>query len=188
MNESGTQSAVAAAADFTRTWRYKLGLFLIIIGNLGIVFSVLVLPFLGVGAGTIGSLVLGGEVVSLLSIVFLGKEGFKAIKNKIFGAVMASYVKPVSQGRHRLGITLLLLSMLNNYIMATYSWIAFEKTTPENPLPDILGLNFQAQGEMLFWVFLVGEALFLISIYVLGAEWWGCFRSIFVWSAPENKA
>lgn len=175
-----------AQQDFTKTWRYKLGLFLIIIGNLGIVFSVLVLPFLAVGAGVIGAIVLGGEVVSLLSIVFLGKEGFKAIKSKIVGAVKAGYTGAVSRTRHSIGITLLLLSTLNNYIIATYAWIVFERTTPENPFPEVFGLDFQGQDSLAFWVFLIGEAFFLISLYVLGGAWWGRFREVFIWKGEEE--
>lgn len=80
MTSSGNQSTATPDTAFTKTWRYKVGLTMIIVGNLGILFA-LVMPALGVGAGAVGALVVGGEVVSLASIVFLGKEGFKAISN-----------------------------------------------------------------------------------------------------------
>ena len=173
--------------DFTRTWRYKVGLFMIIVGNAIIILSALVFPFFGMGAGTIGSLVLGGEGLSLLSIVFLGKEGFKAIKSKIFGAVKGAYVSPVGRTRHRIGIFLFVISVLNNYIIAIYAWVVFGKTTPENPFPEVWGLSFQSQESLVFWVFLIFELAFLCSIYILGAEWWGRFRNIFVWHSSENR-
>ena len=53
--------------------------------------------------GRVG-LVIGGEVVSLASIVFLGKEGFLAIKSKVFGAVKGGFVAQVGRTRHAVGI------------------------------------------------------------------------------------
>ena len=47
-------------------------------------------------------------------------------------------------------------------------------------------LDFAQQGTMVFWLFLIGEISFLVAIYVLGADWWGKFRRIFVWEAPES--
>ena len=114
------------------------------------------LPLFGAGAGLVGTAVLGGEVLALSSIVFLGKEGFKAIKAKIFGAVKASYTAPVGRARHYLGIVLLLTNALTTWIVAIYAGAAFSAITPENP------------------------------IYVLGADWWGRFRSIFVWQETKT--
>jgi len=185
MNATRDQSAEPPASDFTKTWRYKVGLFMIIVGNLGILLGV-VLGAVGFGAAVVGALVVGGEVVSLASIVFLGKEGFMAIKSKIVGAVKASYTAPVGKTRHYVGIFLLCATVLTTYTMALYAWAAFERTTPESPMPDIWGLEFAQQGSMVFWLFLIGELSFLVAIYVLGAEWWGKFRNIFVWQAQEE--
>ena len=81
MNSVPDQTPSSPAEDFTNTWRYKAGLTLIIVGN-GILLLGIVMPALGAGASTVGTMVIGGEVISLASIAFLGKEGFKAIKNK----------------------------------------------------------------------------------------------------------
>ena len=172
------------AAEFTRTWRYKFGLFLIIVGHL-ILLAGLALPFFGGGAGLVGVAVLGGEIMALSSIVFLGKEGFKAIKAKFFGAVKASYMAPVGRSRHYLGIVLLLTNALTTWIVAIYAGAAFGAITPENPLPLVWGLDHEQQDAMLLWLFLIGEISFLVGIYVLGANWWGKFRRLFVWEASE---
>lgn len=108
MNESENQSTATLDEGFTRTWRYKVGLSMIVGGHVTLLIGAL-LPFPGMGAAISGALILGGEVISLASIVFLGKEGFKAIKNN-----------------------------------------------------------------------------FLLAIYVLGADWWGKFRRIFVWEVPDS--
>ncbi len=186
MSASEDRPAQKASADFTRTWRYKVGLFMIIVGNLGIV-TALALPFFGVPATVVGALVVGGEIVSLGSIVFLGKEGFKAIKNKIFAFAKASYTAPVGKTRHSIGITLLCANIVTTYTMMIYAWDAFAATTAEGPAAAVWGLDVAQQGSLVFWLFLIGELSFLIAIYVLGADWWGKFRRIFVWEAAETQ-
>lgn len=179
------------AEDFTRTWRYKLGLALIIIGNGGIVIGLL-LPMLGLAsggkAGLVGVLIIGGEIVSLSSIAFLGKEGFKAIKSKVFGFIKAGYAGPVGPVRHYIGILLLFANMLTTYTMVFYAWAAFKAITPESPTPVVWGLEFADQGSLITWLFLIGEISFLVAIYVLGADWWGRFRDVVVWKKPEEQA
>lgn len=170
--------------DFTRTWRYKIGLTLIIGGNLGIVVGVL-LGFFRVGAATIGALVVGGEIVSLASIVFLGKEGFLAIKSRVVGFVKATYTSPVGQTRHYLGIALLLTNIVTTYVMMIYAWDAFEAAS-EVATARVWGLDIEQQGSLVLWLFMIGEMSFLIAIYVLGADWWGKFRRIFVWESSES--
>ena len=178
------QSTGAISTGFTRTWRYKVGLTLIVGGHV-ILLGGLVLPFLGIGAAISGAVILAGEVTALASIVFLGKEGFKAIKAKMVGAVKASYTVPVGPTRHYIGIILLCANILTTYAIAGYAWVVFDKITPENPFPDILGLSFSQQESLVLWLFLAGEITFVLAIYVLGADWWGRFRSIFVWEKPN---
>ncbi len=172
-------------ADFTTTWRYKVGFLMIVVGNLGIVGAVL-LGMVGLSAATVGTLVVGGEIVSLGSIVFLGKEGFKAIKNKAVGFIKSSYTGPVSRTRHRIGITLLLLNVVTTYVIMIYAWDSFAAATPQGPHPIVWGLDLDQQASMVAWLFLIGEISFLIAIYVLGADWWGKFRRIFIWEAAET--
>lgn len=186
MTVTDNKPAEASAKDFTGTWRYKIGLFMILVGNAVVIFAPIILPFLGVSIGIIGAIVLCGEVFATGSIVILGKEGFKAIKNKISGVMKAGYTAAVGKTRHTIGITLFCLHAVSAYIIAAYAWIVFGRTTPENPFPEVWGLSFEGQETMLLWVFFVGEITFLVSLYVLGAEWWGRFRNIFVWKPSEN--
>lgn len=180
MNQSNPEAQ--KTIDFTKTWRYKVGLFMIVVGNLGILFA-LAMPALGAGAGTVGAMVVGGEIVSLASIVFLGKEGFKAIKSKFVGAIKASYTGAVGKTRHYIGVALLCTNVLTTFILAFYAWGSFAAAKPEGPHPIVWGLDLAQQASMVEWIFLVGEMSFLVSIYVLGANWWGKLRRIFVWEA-----
>ena len=182
-------TAAATAGDFTKTWRYKIGLTLIVVGHLGILVGVLG-GFVGLGAATIGSLVVGGEVVALASIIFLGKEGFLAIKNKAVAAAKSTYTAPVGKTRHYIGIVLLCANAVTLYIMmlyAWYAWDAFAAATADAPVPTAWGLNIEQEGELVFSLFLAGEISFLVGIYVLGADWWGKFRKIFVWQPTEGQ-
>ena len=174
------QSTDHPAEDFTRTWRYKIGLFLITVGHLGILIGLLG-GVLGLGAATIGALVVGGEVVALASIVFLGKEGFKAIKNKVFAFAKSTYTEPVGRVRHRIGVVLLLTNVATTFLMMIYAWESFEAASAAGPAVQVWGLDIEQQGSLVFNLFLIGEISFLVAIYVLGADWWEKFRRIFVW-------
>ena len=115
MTSADNQATASLDTDFTKTWRYKLGFTMIVVGNLAILAG-LVMPALGAGAGTVGAMVVGGEIVSLGSIIFLGKAGFKAIKSKFVGAIKTSYIQPVGKGRHYIGIALLWANMVTAYM------------------------------------------------------------------------
>ena len=185
MTSQNNQPSALPDSEFTKSWRYKVGLTMIIVGNLGILLA-LVLSALGVGAGTVGAMVVGGEIVSLASIVFLGKAGFKAIKSKFVGAVKASYTGPVSKTRHYFGIMLLLTNLLITAILALYAADSMGAATPDGPHPIVWGLDLEQQKTMVTWLFLIDPISFLLAIYVLGADWWGRFRQIFVWEAPAD--
>ena len=187
MSNSETKPAEQLSADFTKTWRYKVGLFLIIIGNIGVFAAMPVGLALGLGVATIGAIVLGSEILATASIFLLGKQGFIAIKNKIFATVKASYTAPVGRLRHRIGIVLLLTNVVTTFTMMIYAWDAFAAAKSEGPGAAVWGLDIAQQGDLVFYLFLIGELSFLIAIYVLGADWWGKFRNIFIWQGKENQ-
>ena len=180
MNTTATATAGRPAEDFTKSWRYKAGLGLFTIGHAILVLGILS-PMLGIAGGTAGALVIGGEVVGLTSIVFLGKEGFKAIKSKLFGFLKAGYAAEVGRTRHRFGIVLLCMNVVTLYVMMIYAWTALELAKAEEPILEVWGMSIAQQSSVVFWLFLIGELSFLAAIYVLGADWWGRFRALFVW-------
>ncbi len=187
MTAKASGAATQPGSDFTRSWRYKVGLSLIILGHAALLLGLLA-PVMGLAGGAFaGALIVGGEVVSLSSIVFLGKAGFVAIKSKVFAFLKAGYAGPVSAARHYIGIILALTNVATTYLTAFYAWVAFESSTPEEPLPIIFGMTFDEQGTFVLTLFLVGEMSFLVSIYVLGADWWERFRSVFVWHGPKQE-
>ena len=184
MSSSEDPSTPKPATEFTRTWRYKLGLAMIVLGNAAILVGALI-SFAGVGASTVGALVIGGEIVSLASIVFLGKEGFSAIKSKAFAFVKGGYAASVGPTRHYIGIALLCTHVVGSYVVAVYLWDVFGASAADTPPPVVWGLDFAQQESLMLWVFLISEISFVISLYVLGADWWGRVRKVFVWQEPD---
>ena len=175
--------AASDSTDFTGTWRYKLGLTLIVGGHVVLLAGV-VLPALGGGVALAGALVLGGELIALSSIVFLGKAGFLAIKGKIFGVVKTGFSARVGRGRHYFGLALFSINVLTLYAIVLYAWAAFAVATPESAAPMVWGLDLEQQDALVLTLFLVGELSFVVSIYVLGADWWERFRRLIVWQPP----
>jgi len=172
-------------SNFTKSWRYKIGLGLIILGHLILIIGLL-LPVLGLDPSFLAILIICGELITLSSIIFLGKDGFIEIKNKIFYFIKTGYTASVGPVRHYIGIALLSANILTTFTLAVYAWIAFNTTTLEIPMPVIWGLNFSQQGYLVLWLFLTGEISFLISLYVLGADWWERFRNIIIWQKPSK--
>lgn len=171
--------------NFQKTWRYKIGLSLFIFGNL-LLLSALVLPLLGIsGASLVTALVIGGEVFSMSSIVFLGKAGFMALKKKLFGAVKAQLFKPVGPVRHYLGVTLLCINAIFLYLIVLYAMAAVDSVTKETPF--LWGMNLSDQTFLVYSLFLVGEVCFVASLFVLGPDWWGRFRRLFVWQKTDQS-
>ncbi len=186
MSASESQSSKTADQDFTKTWRYKLGFVMIVVGNVGVLAAMPVGLALGFGVATIGAIVVASEVLATGSIFLLGKDGFLAIKNKFVSAAKSTYTAPVGRTRHRIGIALLLTKVVTTYTMMIYAWDAFGAAMAEGPNAPVWGLDIAQQGDLVFYLFLIGELSFLLAIYVLGADWWGKFRSIFTWEAPAD--
>jgi hypothetical protein len=144
------------------------------------------MPALGAGASTVGAMVIGGEIISLASIAFLGKEGFKAIKSKFFAFVKTSYTGHVGPIRHYIGIAFLCINFVIHYIVVLYLWDAFGESTATTTPPVVWGLDFAQQESLVSWLYLIAEITFLSSIYILGGDWWDKFRNVVVWKAPAD--
>ncbi len=180
VSEPGATPTADPLEAFKKTWRYKIGLLLIIGGHV-ILLAAIVLPAVGIiSAGMAAAGVVVGEVTALASIVFLGMQGFKAIKAKIFGAVKVEFEKPVGRFRHTIGIILLVLNLFTSFALGAFAWAAYG----EAPDAVVWGMSFDAQASFYESVFLVGELAFPIAIVVLGADWWQRFRELFVWHPP----
>ncbi|MGD8369954.1 MAG: hypothetical protein PVG64_03700 [Syntrophobacterales bacterium] len=183
----GEAMAATSAIEFKKSYRYRIGMTLIIVGHLILVLAI-VLPFLGLGASGAGFLFASGEAMAWLSIVFLGKEGFKEIKGKIFRTAKAGFVAPVGRLRHYIGIFLVFFNGLTAWTLLLLVLLISSRATPELPTPEVWGLDWSQQNDLAIFLLVAGEVTFFIGIYVLGADWWDRFRQLFIWKPVKSQA
>lgn len=166
---------------YEKSLRYKVGLFLFTLGHVVFVVS-LVFPLLDLMSIPVAGLTLIiGELITLSSVIVLGKKGFNTIKKKCLFFFKKRYDVPVEKVRHYTGVVLLFLNIITTYVIAIYAWFAFTRPTPDNPIPMIWGLDFEAQGIMVLSLFLLGEMSFLLALYLLGGGWWERFKQLIIW-------
>ncbi len=110
-----------------------------------------------------GFLFFGLEIMAIPAIAIMGKENFERIMAKARG--WFSRMKPsgdVGRVRHAIGIVLFLLPVVPTYVMAyAPQW-----------LPD-------ASSQRL-WVNVCADIMFLVSLFVLGGDFWDKVRALFV--------
>ena len=172
------------------SWRYRLGLVLFF-GAFPIFFATpVVIPMLGLSTGEsaalIGGILLAVEVLWFASIPLLGKEGFEAVKQRAFGWLKLSS-GPVSRGRHRFGVTLLLgsilLDVLLNLIMVGTDFLAPETDVPTKQL---LGLTFSEQATAYVGVQILTTVGIVAALFILGADFWERLKAAFEWQAGDK--
>ena len=172
------------------SWRYRLGLVLFF-GAFPIFFATpVVIPMLGLSTGEsaalIGGILLAVEVLWFASIPLLGKEGFEAVKQRAFGWLKLSS-SPVSQARHRFGVTLLfgsiLLDVFLNLIMVATDFLA---PGADVPTKQLLGLTFSEQATAYVSVQILTTVGIVAALFILGADFWERLKAAFEWQAGDK--
>jgi hypothetical protein len=167
-NEENTNEQVVRPG-----WRFRLGLVFFVLGLVCPVFIPLVtmtdLPTKW-KAGISGLLALGiPELLWLVAIAVMGKEGFTYIKSRFFG-VFKKVAPPdaVSKTRYRIGLVLFLLPIL-------FGWLV--------PYAPHLVPGY---GTHRFAMNLAGDLILISSLFVLGGDFWDKIRSLFVHKAKAQ--
>jgi hypothetical protein len=160
-------------------WRLHLGLIVLIIGFL----SPLLIPLVTASelptkwkAVISGCLAVGiPELFSIAAIAIMGKSGFNYIKERFF-SFLKKYgpADKVGRTRYRIGLVMFLLPIF-------FGWLApyFPHTVP----------GYETHR---FLVNLIGDMMFVSSLFVLGGDFWDKVRSLFVYGAtaviPEHSS
>ncbi|NOR56383.1 MAG: transporter suffix domain-containing protein [Sulfurovum sp.] len=148
-------------------WRLKLGVALF---ALSIVFPVLGVPLvasMGLPSTTVatvsGVLLVVAEVLGVVAVAVMGKSGYAYIKNHIFG-FLKQYGPPAEVSRTRYTIGLVMFS-----VPVVFGWL-----TPyaADLIPGYLGNEFTYA--------IVGDLLLLVSLFVLGGDFWDKLRALFI--------
>ena len=149
-------------------WRFRIGTFLFIVGLVCPVFIPLItasdLPTTWKTTLS-GALVVGiPQVFSLTAVAFMGKAGFNYIKAKLFGLLRKlAPSREVSRARYHVGLVLFVVPLL-------YGWLS-------PYLADYIPVY--NENAMTFSV--VGDCLLLVSLIVLGGEFWEKIRALFMY-------
>ncbi|NGX27562.1 MAG: hypothetical protein K940chlam6_01500 [Chlamydiae bacterium] len=158
-----------------KDWKYYVGLsFLslsLILPLLGFLVPFLDLP-IRVMTVLIGALSIGGpEIMIILAVIFLGKERILYFKNQVWKFFKKKKMpKPVSKSRYYFGLIVFFGSILPLYFNAYF--------------PDILPKD----EDMRFLVLISADLLFVLSFFILGANFWEKFKRLFIWDGPKKKS
>ncbi|MHC5060778.1 MAG: hypothetical protein ACYTFK_06820 [Planctomycetota bacterium] len=176
------------AVDFNKTWRYKTGLAVFVIGNLMVLGSPLIAA-LGLPAKYIPVVIILGEVLIFGSIIFLGKKGFLEVKNKLkklFKRKPLEELKPVGRFRHVLGLIMVFaVPLILNITVIVFGYYSYTTVTPQEPFAQIWGMNFEQQKTFFFTLMFADHVCFVIGLFVLGGLWWERFSQLFTWPGKE---
>ncbi len=113
-----------------------------------------------------GGLIFGFEVMALIAAAVMGKENFdrimapvKQLLSRWLGHMrLARGIGPV---RHAVGVTLFFVSFLPAYVFSYAPSLLQNAATPR------------------LWVLLLGDAMFLVSLVLLGGDFWDRLRLLF---------
>lgn len=103
------------------------------------------------------------ELAILAAIAIMGKDGFNFIKGKIFG-YFKKIAPPdtVSKTRYQIGLVMFIITFL-------IAWL----------LPYFVDLiPFYAEYKLIINV--TGDAILIISLFLLGGDFWDKLRSLFI--------
>lgn len=168
MDENGSPSGQPVAS-----WRFKAGIALFVLSITLPLVGVTLVATLGLSAqmtaSVSGMLLVGAEVLGIIAVAVMGKNGYAYIKNLVFG-FFKRYGPPreVSQLRYTIGLVMFTVPIL-------FGWVSlytaeFLPGFIRNPLPYALG----------------GDFLLLVSLLVLGGNFWDKIRALFLYDAEAH--
>ena len=114
-----------------------------------------------------GALAVGiPEIGTILAIAIMGKSGFETMKHRIFGFLKKhGPADRVSPTRYRIGLVMFVIPLL-------FGWLS--------PYLQILIPQFEEHRNLLA---VTDDVIFIGSFIVLGGNFWGKIRSLFVHDA-----
>ncbi len=110
------------------------------------------------------------EVFSIIAIALMGKSGYTYLKTKVF-TFLKRQAPPDEVGptRYRIGLILFVIPFL-------YGWFA----------PYVPNLA-PGPGLQPLWANIAGDLMLIVSLFVLGGDFWDKLRSLFVYRPLPNN-
>jgi hypothetical protein len=158
-----TNETVTAAPEAPAGWRFKTGVALFV----WIILSWLLLPIeaaLGMSGATIGAttaaLLIGNKIIFVIATAVMGKAGFLALKAKVFKKLAPP--ARVSPTRYRIGLVMFFIPFVTSLI----------ETWGSHVVPELV------QNRL--WVDAAMDGMLIVSLFVLGGNFWDKLRALFV--------
>ncbi len=173
--EESTVDEEASTATPAAGWRLKLGVAIFALSILVPIAGIPLVATLGLSgtatASVSGALLGGSEVLGLLAVAVMGKPGYLYIKSRVFG-LLRRYGPPkeVSRARYNTGLVMFTLPIL-------FGWVT----------PYVSDMIPNLENNLLTYS-IGGDVLLLVSLFVLGGNFWDKLRSLFVHDAEVRFA
>lgn len=151
-------------------WRLKLGICLFGLSVFTPLCGIPLVTLIGLSASqtaTIsGVLLVGAEILGVIAVAVMGKDGYAFLKQRIVGLIRPyAPVKTVSRRRYIFGLVLFILPILFGWL-SVYT-AKFIPGFTNYPLSYALG----------------GDLMLLVSLYILGGDFWDKIRGLFIYDA-----
>ena len=160
--KKGTSSLPAAEKKII------IGSIVLILGQLSPLILIPIVVSLDLSSGwttALSGLLMFGfpELAILASVAIMGKQGFEFIKGKVFG-YFKKIAPPDTVGttRYRIGLVMFIIPFL-------IAWL----------LPYFISL-IPTYNDFGFYINISGDLLLIISLFVLGGDFWDKIRSLFI--------
>ena len=168
MNEKGNTTEHSSAG-----WRLKLGICLFGLSIFTPLCGIPLVTLIGMSAtqtATIsGVLLVGAEILGLIAVAVMGKDGYAFLKQRVVGLIRPyAPVKTVSRRRYILGLVLFILPILFGWF-SVYT-AKFIPGFSNYPLLYAVG----------------GDLMLLTSLYILGGDFWDKIRGLFIYDAKMH--
>jgi len=147
-------------------WRVKLG-FTMFIASISWPVFIPFLPLLGVSGSKIatftGAMVIVAEVLLLAGAAIAGKDGFAFIKSRVFGLLRSiGPPREVGPARYRFGLVLFIVPLALGWAGPYFG----------QHIPGFV------VSPLAFAI--VGDVMLLVSLMLLGGDFWDKLRSLFL--------
>jgi len=155
-------------------WRLKAGVLLFALSIILPIVGVPLVASLGL-SGTMttsvsGAILIGAEVLGVAAIAVMGKPGYAYIKNRFLSFLKKhGPPKEVSRTRYNIGLVLFCVPILFGWLSPYFT--ALIPGLGQNPLPYAVG----------------GDLIFLVSLFVLGGDFWDKIRALFIYSGSASS-
>ena len=110
------------------------------------------------------------EIFMIVAVAVMGKPGYEFLKEKVFG-FFKKIAPPdsVSLTRYRIGLALFILPLLAGWFQ------------------PYLGHFFPSLKQIPVWFYIIGDAIFVCSFFVLGGNFWDKFSGLFNYKVKIGK-